>query len=289
MNCTQKHAYLIMAHNKFDQLQILLELLDDPRNDIYLHVDKKATTFRPELLRLQQAKLVIVDPISVTWGGHSQIDCEMLLFKAAAPGHYGFYHLISGVDLPLKTQDEIHEFFGAHPGQNFMSFNEGDRGFVTRTQYYHLFQNRIGRRKDLGILPLKIIKKAFLMIQKVFRIRRKEIVPLYKGANWVTLSDGLVQHLVSCEPLIRKQFYHSYCADEVFLQSIAMASPYRDTIVKDPYREVDWSGGFPRNYRKEDVPALLSAPGMFGRKFDMDLDPESVHMIADYLESKQSQ
>ena len=36
-----KHAFLIIAHNKFNQLQLLLNLLDDERNDIYVHIDKK--------------------------------------------------------------------------------------------------------------------------------------------------------------------------------------------------------------------------------------------------------
>lgn len=31
----QKHAYMIIAHNEFDLLEILVRLLDDPRNDIY--------------------------------------------------------------------------------------------------------------------------------------------------------------------------------------------------------------------------------------------------------------
>lgn len=30
-----KHAYLIIAHNKFEQLKFLTKLLDDPQNDIY--------------------------------------------------------------------------------------------------------------------------------------------------------------------------------------------------------------------------------------------------------------
>ena len=38
----KKHAYLIMAHNEFEILKILLHLLDDERNDIYLHIDSKA-------------------------------------------------------------------------------------------------------------------------------------------------------------------------------------------------------------------------------------------------------
>lgn len=40
----QKHAYLIMSHNDFYILEKLLRLLDDRRNDIYVHIDKKVKT-----------------------------------------------------------------------------------------------------------------------------------------------------------------------------------------------------------------------------------------------------
>lgn len=41
----KKHAYLIMAHNNFYILEKLLRLLDDSRNDIYVHIDKKVSEF----------------------------------------------------------------------------------------------------------------------------------------------------------------------------------------------------------------------------------------------------
>ena len=37
-----------MAHADMEQLQKLIYLLDDPRNDIFLHVDKKCTSFHPD-------------------------------------------------------------------------------------------------------------------------------------------------------------------------------------------------------------------------------------------------
>ena len=40
-----KHAYLIIAHNEFNILEKTIELLDDERNDIYLHIDKKVKNF----------------------------------------------------------------------------------------------------------------------------------------------------------------------------------------------------------------------------------------------------
>lgn len=37
-----KHAYLIIANQKFSQLKFLLRTLDDSQNDIYLLIDKKS-------------------------------------------------------------------------------------------------------------------------------------------------------------------------------------------------------------------------------------------------------
>ena len=34
-----KHAFLIIAHNEYPVLEVLLSMLDDERNDIYLHID----------------------------------------------------------------------------------------------------------------------------------------------------------------------------------------------------------------------------------------------------------
>lgn len=37
----KKHAYLIIAHNEFELLKLLVSQIDDVRNDIYIHIDKK--------------------------------------------------------------------------------------------------------------------------------------------------------------------------------------------------------------------------------------------------------
>ena len=37
-----KHAYLIMCHNNLEVLKTLVSLLDDSRNDIYIHIDRKS-------------------------------------------------------------------------------------------------------------------------------------------------------------------------------------------------------------------------------------------------------
>ena len=104
-----KHAYLIIAHTNFEQLQKLVNILDDERNDIYIHIDKKSQDFETSIIKACHSQVTFVKRTSVNWGGFSQINCELLLLKKAISSSSGYsrYHLISGMDLPIKSQNYI--------------------------------------------------------------------------------------------------------------------------------------------------------------------------------------
>ena len=66
----QKHAYII-AHNELELLETLVRLLDDPRNDIYIHIDAKVKNFDFAYFKqlVQKSKLEFTPRrLSVTWG-----------------------------------------------------------------------------------------------------------------------------------------------------------------------------------------------------------------------------
>ena len=44
----ERHAYMIMAHHRFDILEEIIRDLDYPLNDIFLHVDIKSKGFVAE-------------------------------------------------------------------------------------------------------------------------------------------------------------------------------------------------------------------------------------------------
>ena len=67
-----RHAYLIMTHGNFEILKLQLEILDDSRNDIYIHVDKKVKNFDFLFFRTYVKKAHIEftkKRINVRWGG----------------------------------------------------------------------------------------------------------------------------------------------------------------------------------------------------------------------------
>lgn len=280
-----KHAYLIIAHNNFGQLQTLVSLLDDPRNDIYIHIDRKAKGFSEEMIKVSRAGLCFTDRVRVNWGGANMVEAELILLKAAAKKHYSYYHLLSGIDLPLKTQDEIHAFF-ENNDRNYMGFDKKaneDKSFMSRILYYHFLQNIVGRNRGAGYRILGKIEKISLALQKKLKIKRKQYIPAYKGTQWFSIRHELAEHVLSQEKLIRKQFYCSSCADEVFLHSIAMASPYRDSIENDTLREIDWKRGRPYVFRAEDKDMLMASGKLFARKFDVNVDREIIETIAALL------
>ena len=143
----KKHAFLIMVHRNDEVLETLLKLLDDERNDIFIHIDAKAALRMEELKRyIKKSGFYQAERVRVNWGGYSQIQAELNLLEAAAGQEsYARYHLLSGADLPIKTQDEIHQFFDAHGEKEFVGFCGGIEGCEERVKLYHLFQEKVRR------------------------------------------------------------------------------------------------------------------------------------------------
>ena len=142
-----KHAFLIIAHNELRILNILLNMLDDSRNDIYLHLDKKWKLNLHDLYFPQRANLFFVRRMDVRWGDISLIKLAFKLFRMAYEnGPYMYYHLLSGVDLPIKSQDYIHEFFKKNYGKEFIGFAQGEENEIdcyNKVMKFHLFSRHI--------------------------------------------------------------------------------------------------------------------------------------------------
>lgn len=283
MEKTNKHAYLIMAHDNFEQLKILLDLIDDYRNDIYLHIDKKAKIDISSLgNQLRYSRLFMVPRLSVSWGDFSQILCEYQLIKTAVDnGDYQYLHLLSGLDLPIKTQDEIHEFFSNNEGQLYVEIvdNTYQKEVEQRCKYYWFFQNRLSRHNQISIL--RIINWLGIKIQKFIGLNRiPENINIKKGANWFSITGDFAKYIVNKKDFIFKQFQHTVCADELFIQTILYNSEYHELLSSQGCKRlVDWNRGNPYVFRKTDYSMICNSDEMFARKFDVTVDKEIVESI----------
>ena len=285
----RKQAYLIIAHKDDFVFRSLIKLLDYPKNDIFVHMDAKNRQYDPDdICHLTlYSRIYHTDRVVVTWGGYSQIVAEILLLKkATSMGEYQHYHLLSGADLPIKTQREIVDFFEKNEGKEFVRFEKYIFSFSDRIRYYYPFQELLGRRTD-GIS--KLINKLSLEVQRFVGVHRNRDIAFQKGTNWFSIKDSLARYIIRKESWIKQIFGSTYCCDEIFLQTLIVNSDFRRNLYHEEFdndihaimRLIDWGRGNPYVFRKKDFNELMASDMMFARKFDEKIDVDIVRAIVD--------
>ncbi len=282
-----KQAYLIIAHKDDIVFRTLIQMLDHPKNDIFIHMDAKNKSYDPaETLKLVKCSRIFHVPrIKVTWGGYSQIHAELTLLEVAtSEGNYEHYHLLSGQCLPIKKQDEIITFFESHRGAEFMSIRKNFEG-EERVRFYYPFQEIKGRK---GNVIVRAINQISIKLQRSLHIWRNKAINFRRGGNWFSITDGLARYVLSKRDWIRTVFHDTLCCDEVFLQTITADSPFainlfsrRNSKMMSPanMRLIDWKRGRPYTFRMSDLEQIKSSSAMFARKFDGDIDTEIIMKI----------
>lgn len=290
-----RHAYLIAAHEKPAQLKILLGLLDDPRNDIYIHIDSKARGFFEDELRAAapNSRMAFCPlRLDARWGDPLFINVINFLLSHAIAEEHSYYHLLSGADLPLKPQSEIHAFFQAHAGEEFVDF---DRELIDET----MLLQRIGRwnlRRPVRPFDkalFRAVEPLWLGAQKLFGVNRLKGcgVTFQKGAVWFSITHDCAVYALQEAWKYRGYYDYSVCADELWLQTVLVDSPFMAKRAYMGYgdegaatmRYVDWSRGgrSPRVLTSADYTALKNSALLFARKFDEAVDGEIIRLIAD--------
>lgn len=292
-----KHCILILAHNNFDQLKMLLSMLDDPRYDIYLHIDRKKSI--PLDVSCKKSNLyVLKDRIDVRWGDYSLVQAEMSLFEAAYNnGPYRIYHLISGVDLPVHSVDYLYNYVEEHKDTEFIGFsNEKFDVYKDRILKYHFLTRNYKSSSNIVDALYRFIRMFFEFVINAI-LKRKIDFELKKGSNWVSITHDFCGYLLSKKKFIAKYFKHSCCSDELYKQSIIWNSPFRskvnsfEDVYKSCMRLVDWKRGQPYvwgNELEKDIEILKKSDRFFVRKTDMLAYPEFVNILCENVRSEQN-
>ena len=285
-----RHAYLIIAHDNYQQLRVLLQQLDDERNDIYIHIDRKSTTLSIEMLGgvVKRSGLYFIEqPISVFWGDYTQIQCELLMLETAiAKGTYSYYHLLSGICMAIKSQDFIHDFFQKNAGKEFVSlYNEQLTNRVRyRYKYYYPYMRFLKNPKAKWTRALMAASSLTQKVAGVNRIRKSKGIIFGFGANWFSITERFARYVIGRKTWIEETFKHTLCADEVFLQTLLLNSEfaenvYSNSVGDNSMRLVDWNRGRPYVFRENDIGEIMSSPMLFARKLDLRVDPKVVEAI----------
>lgn len=262
-----RHAYLIMAHNEFEHLQRLIDALDDERNDIYVHIDKKVK--RVPCLTTGKSRLTILNNrINVRWGDVSQIKAEYALFHAAIKNSpYDYYHIISGVHYPLMSLDKIDKFYSNFNGASVISpmptsINE----IKFRIGYRHFFMNHLTSSIKWLNKLYHVLWMAALYPQKKLRFSRKTTFVTGKSSQWCSLTDDAVKIILSHEKKIIKRLRFTFCCDEYLINTVLRNSGL-PLVESDKLTYLNFSYGNASILNDSDFNSIIESKCLFARKF----------------------
>ena len=272
-----KHAYLIMAHDQFYALRELVSVLDDPRNDIFIHFDKKAKRI-PEGALLSRkkgtGKLVVLGPkkrVNVVWGDVSQIKAEYALLKCAYEygekwGKYDYYHIISGTHFPLKSNDDLNNWFEVNKGNSILKHVDlTEEEIQMRFGLYHYFLKHLVDKRRLLNKMYHLAWRLVLRVQKIVGIKRDTTFIKGKSSQWCSLTNDAVELLLLKEKETLRHFRRTFCCDEFFVLSVLEGSglPY---IFDDKICLVEFVNTTPKVFKEEDCDHLMGSGALFFRK-----------------------
>ena len=275
-----KHAYLIIAHNEYPVLRALLSMLDDERNDIFLHIDHRSMELYEKIhsVQMQRANLHILSTRNkVYWGDLSQVETEYLLLEtASAKEAYSYYHLLSGTDLPIQTQDYIHSFFQINAGKEFVEYRSGNRhqkDLKRKISRYYFFTKHLKRNNSKWHVITAPCHNLALIVQKMVHFNRKQEVEFRKGSQWFSITHNFCLYLLEKKPFVLQRFRYTLCPDEIFVQTLLWNSSFKKNIynIEDnnigSMRLIDWNRGDPYTWKIQDYTELVNSNKLFARKF----------------------
>lgn len=232
--------------------------------------------------------MYFTERISVYWGHSSLVDCEMLLLKECLNhGDYQYVHLLSGVDLPIKTQDEIHNFFDSHPNRQFLQVGNAETQSDRLNKFHFTVNWPESRFKTVVEILNGIVNYKF----KINRLKKYKDIKVVKTSNWFSITGDCAKYLLSQRKFIKRLTRFTDCADEMFLGTVLFTSKYWTEVYQpNPSRDghmryIDWTrrvGGSPHTFTMGDKESLDNSKMMFARKFCEETDKE----IIDYIYEK---
>ena len=298
-----KQAYIIIAHNKFEQLKFLISLLDYKEHDIFIIIDSKVNVEESTINSLKSSAIhsnvILIDRVPIYWGSYSQISAEMLGFRYVYNyDNYSMFHLLSGVDLPLVPADKLFKFFDQNKSKNFLSMVSDEilksNKVYERVQFRYLFPRFLARNIQNKCVRkfVAYYRKLEIKIQRLLNIDcfKKYNMRLGYASNWVSINQDLVRIILEEEKNIEKIFKYSIVNDELFIptimykynlmESLYSSSPITDTPddFQGNLRYINWWDGDPHTWTdsEHDIEQLKRGKALghkFSRKFDLEKYP----------------
>jgi hypothetical protein len=291
-----KKAYIILAHKNEQQVQRLVDTLDDNNSTFFLHVDLKVSNSEFKKVFEKDTRVHFVPRVKTEWGGFGLVEATLnAMSEVSKSGNFDKIILLSGQDYPIKSNEEIDQYFhdskfnifiDHFPLPNYKKW--GSDGGMYRVNKYFFGLSWI--EKYLA----KAVNFLAMFIPAINRKIAKGMEP-FSGSQWWAMDMPALNYIldyVATHPEYVKFHKHTFAADELFFQMILLNcedESLRDNIANDNLRYMKWKTSdiaHPEILKVNDLTYIGKSNALFARKFDTGIDEEVINVIDDQLLNK---
>ena len=291
-------TFAVLAHDDPALLSRLCARLAP--HPVVVHIDARRplAPFRDALARIPSARLVENDRVTVNWGGWSQVEATLRLYReivdAAAPAQNDEQIvLLSGHCYPLHPVDEIVARLRV-PGRPLhvrgVAYTElEDRSRTRIRHYYDTFPVRqAGIRRLLYAAPRKITQLTAPLLPRRFDGEDALVV----GSQWTVLTVGAVRDAVlPAAPAWRPRLRRTFAPEETFFPTVVLRGPTAHQTQDGGLsayageRTADYPNihlldrSMTKTFTLEDLPELEGSPMLFVRKVDSRASAGLLHAL----------
>lgn len=284
-----KLALLLLCHKNPEQINLLLDVMQHPDIDFFIHVDKKSTINNKINLNEHVYMLDDTERINVEWAGFSQVEATYkLLLLAHNTGTYDYYWLCSGQDFPVKSVNRIMSFF-----EKEGKLNNYIRYFESRN-YKSFKSNNYDKRNDVFYPAIfmgkgtikRLLRRGYVFVtggyNNTYSLFRRHLrnVDFYYGSQWWCINNETLEWILDyiiCHPEFVDYYRNCSTPDESFFHTLVMNSPFA-LQSRDYLHYIDWSENenSPKILNKSDVCEANQSQFLMARKFDISIDRSAI-------------
>lgn len=299
--------YLLLVHKNPEQFFRLIKSLDAPWCSFFVHVDAKCDIHTFKSATFDRSNIYYVDNekrVEGRWGDLSLVDATLACMRLALEKNAdGRFVLLSGQDYPLRSPENIRDFFEKHKDNDFMSVypipdpkKASENGGMERLISYTFdCRNPRDPRMKAKIQPLSLRPKTILGFARLLRYRRDLLLDAIKfyfvkrnypallskhfNEFWCALRKASVEKIVGMfdeHPEIREYYRCTHIPDETAFSSILLTNPDYERDLLSMCHYIDWENGVagsPKTLVERDLPLIKKRMAeephiMFARKFE---------------------
>lgn len=297
-------VYIIISHKNHEQTLRLFNRLNKDGVSFVFHISTTCDSGYFEEVHSalkDHPNVYFAKRAFVRWGDAGDVHAALNAIDTISQEKldYDYAFLLSGQCYPIKSHEVICQTMEKYKGRQLVEYfpfsEKGDEYFDRIVQRHfwignlHFWYPHHGGQKKLltGLLNLLIFP---------FVPKRQPAPPGYlffKGSFWWTLTKDCVEYLYQYAHsengrnlmMFLKNTYH---AGETYFQTVLMNSEYKDSIINKDLRYILWDdeiddAGHPNILTINNFDEMASSECLFGRKFDMQIDPNILDMIDEHL------